>query len=212
MVDADITVKADAEPSPSPAFHLRRRCTRLWRPSAAPSSSAAACVFSNYYSNVWLIFGVLWEARSRLYRRRFLQVNSRWKALDEIYKIYMLFHRSDPQNYSTILSELLKKYRNIPMLMRHCRIFAVCFGKCRNIMQCAVDIWKFENTWKFQIWWNLEIWNHIRNLEFDLLQIWIASPGRAVAAETGRAIAGGKEEREVAGRRGEGQGRELSWI
>ena len=39
-------------------------------------------------------------ARSRLYRRRFLQVNARWKALDEIYKIYIyasyiLLHRSD---------------------------------------------------------------------------------------------------------------------
>ena len=34
-------------------------------------------------------------ARSRLYRRRFLQVNIRWKALDEIYKMYMLLHRSD---------------------------------------------------------------------------------------------------------------------
>ena len=34
-------------------------------------------------------------ARSRLYRRRFLQENIRWKALDEIYKIYMLLHRSD---------------------------------------------------------------------------------------------------------------------
>ena len=37
----------------------------------------------------------LYRARSRLYRRRFLQVNTRWKALDEIYKIYMLLHRSD---------------------------------------------------------------------------------------------------------------------
>ena len=37
----------------------------------------------------------LWEARSRPYRRRFLQVNTRWKALDEIYKIYILLHRSD---------------------------------------------------------------------------------------------------------------------
>ena len=40
-----------------------------------------------------------WRARSRLYRRRLLQVNTRWKALDEIYKIYMrdlhTFHRSD---------------------------------------------------------------------------------------------------------------------
>ena len=34
-------------------------------------------------------------ARSRLYRSQFLQVNIRWKALDEIYKIYMLLHRSD---------------------------------------------------------------------------------------------------------------------
>ena len=34
-------------------------------------------------------------ARSRLYRSRFLQVNIRWKALDEIYKIYMLLHSSD---------------------------------------------------------------------------------------------------------------------
>ena len=37
----------------------------------------------------------LQEARSRLYRRRFLQVNTRWKALDEIYKIYILLRRSD---------------------------------------------------------------------------------------------------------------------
>ena len=37
----------------------------------------------------------LCEARSRLYRRQILQVNVRWKALDEIYKIYMFLHRSD---------------------------------------------------------------------------------------------------------------------
>ena len=37
----------------------------------------------------------LYRARSLLYRRQILQVNSRWKALDEIYKIYMLLHRSD---------------------------------------------------------------------------------------------------------------------
>ena len=34
-------------------------------------------------------------SRSRLYRRQNLQVNIRWKTLDEIYKIYMLLHRSD---------------------------------------------------------------------------------------------------------------------
>ena len=37
----------------------------------------------------------LYSARSLLYRRQILQVNIRWKALDEIYKIYMLLHRSD---------------------------------------------------------------------------------------------------------------------
>ena len=37
----------------------------------------------------------LYEARSLLHRRQFLQENLRWKALDEIYNIYMLLHRSD---------------------------------------------------------------------------------------------------------------------
>ena len=37
----------------------------------------------------------LYRARSLLYRRQILQVNILWKALDEIYKIYMLLHRSD---------------------------------------------------------------------------------------------------------------------
>ena len=36
-----------------------------------------------------------YKARSLLYRRQMLQSNIRWKALDEIYKIYMLLHRSD---------------------------------------------------------------------------------------------------------------------
>ena len=37
----------------------------------------------------------LYKARSLLYRREILQETMRWKALDEIYKIYMLLHRSD---------------------------------------------------------------------------------------------------------------------
>ena len=37
----------------------------------------------------------LYRARSLLHRRQILQKNIRWKALDEIYKIYMLLHRSD---------------------------------------------------------------------------------------------------------------------
>ena len=37
----------------------------------------------------------LYRALSLLYRRQLLQENIRRKALDEIYKIYMLLHRSD---------------------------------------------------------------------------------------------------------------------
>ena len=37
----------------------------------------------------------LYKARSLLYRRQILQKNIRWEALDEIYKICMLLHRSD---------------------------------------------------------------------------------------------------------------------
>ena len=35
------------------------------------------------------------RARSLRYRRQILEENIRWKALDEIYKIYVLLHRSD---------------------------------------------------------------------------------------------------------------------
>lgn len=42
--------------------------------------------------NLWAGY---YRARYRLYRNQMLQENTRWKALDEIYKIYMLLHRSD---------------------------------------------------------------------------------------------------------------------
>ena len=45
--------------------------------------------------NISLIVSKLREARSRLYRRQILQVNIRWKALDEIYKMHIPLHRSD---------------------------------------------------------------------------------------------------------------------
>ena len=69
-------------------------------------------------------FGKLWEARSRLYRSRILQVNTRLKALDEIHKIYQdlmfeiytLLHRSEFKNSAKIV-------------VKHFRIFAVLFSK-----------------------------------------------------------------------------------
>ena len=49
----------------------------------------------------------LYEARSLLYRRQILQENIRWKALDEIYKMYMLLHRSD-LNISEMFVKLVR--------------------------------------------------------------------------------------------------------
>ena len=49
----------------------------------------------------------LCRARSLLYRRQILQVNMRLKARDEIYKIYMLLHRSD----LNILAIFIKHFR-----------------------------------------------------------------------------------------------------
>ena len=51
-------------------------------------------------------------ARSRLYRSRFLQENIRWKALDEIYKIYMLLHRSDLNISANFRHEFLRFFHN----------------------------------------------------------------------------------------------------
>ena len=83
----------------------------------------------------------LYRARSLLYRRQILQVNIRWKALDEIYKIYMLLHRSDlnisekfRQNFSHFFAKIRKiNYFVIfeffslifaQILMKFCRNFA----------------------------------------------------------------------------------------
>ena len=60
------------------------------------------------------------KARSLLYRRQILQENNiqniRWKALDEIYKIYMLLHRSDlniSENFRQTSSHLSANFRKI---------------------------------------------------------------------------------------------------
>ena len=84
----------------------------------------------------------LYQARSLLYRRQILQVNIRWKALDEIYKIYMLLHRSDLNiseknrqtfshftvKFSKILTHFRKKSLNFAQnLIKFCRNFANIF-------------------------------------------------------------------------------------
>ena len=68
--------------------------------AASPQSPSLLLVELNL-SNC-LTLGELWRARSRLYRSRFLQANTRWKSFDEIYQIYIPFHLSD-LNQSTNL-------------------------------------------------------------------------------------------------------------
>ena len=57
----------------------------------------------------------LYGARSILYRRQILQVNIRWKALDESYKIYMLLHRLD-LNISEKFRHFLLAFSTLEML------------------------------------------------------------------------------------------------
>ena len=58
-------------------------------PATAPSAGSRAPMFLlTFFSNFWIIFGKLLEARSRLYRSQILQLNTRLKARDAIYKIY----------------------------------------------------------------------------------------------------------------------------
>ena len=69
----------------------------------------------------------LYRARSLLYRRQILQVNIRWKALDEIYKIYMLLHRSDlniSENFRENVSHFWQKLQKFVIFEFFSLIFA----------------------------------------------------------------------------------------
>ena len=76
----------------------------------------------------------LYKARSLLYRRQILQENIRWKALDEIYKIYMLLHRSDLN-----ISEIFRQ------------TFSHFSAKCCKIYQLS----KKNHCILLRFWWNL---------------------------------------------------------
>ena len=79
----------------------------------------------------------LYKARSLLYRRQILQENIRWKALDEIYKIYMLLHRSDlnvsEKNRQTYSHFSVFCLQNLPIFEKNSLNFAQSLMKfCRN--------------------------------------------------------------------------------
>ena len=91
----------------------------------------------------------LYRARSLLYRRQILQVNIRWKALDEIYKIYMLLHRSDlniSEIFRQIFSHLLvsRSLQNFIIFEFFSLIFAQILMKfCRNFADNLVNVENF---------------------------------------------------------------------
>ena len=74
----------------------------------------------------------LYRARSLLYRRQILQVNIRWKALDEIYKIYMLLHRSDlniSAKFREFFSHLFKILQKTLFFIEFCSEFDEIFSE-----------------------------------------------------------------------------------
>ena len=66
-------------------------------------------------ANFWQILANLERLVLGLYRSRILQVNTRLKALDEIYKIYTLLHRSAFKNWiiQSNFVELFSQFHNL---------------------------------------------------------------------------------------------------
>ena len=99
-------------------------------------------------------------ARSRLYRRRFLQVNTRWKALAEIYTMHSFAPFSNlkifvkncwkfccffKQNFAKFVRNLLNFAKFLP-------IFFGIFPKCSIFLKIAGQFSeKLKNS---KIWWN----------------------------------------------------------
>ena len=90
-----------------------------------------------------------YEARSLLYRRQILQENIRWKALGEIYKIYMLLHRSDlniSEFFRQTFSHFLAKFRFAKM--RYCFILFIDF--CSDVDEILSEFRRyFRKCWNF---------------------------------------------------------------
>ena len=91
----------------------------------------------------------LYRARSLLYRRQILQENIRWKALDEIYKIYMLLHRSDlniSENFRQNFSHFLANFAKFVIFEFFSLIFDQILMKfCRNFADILENVENFRN-------------------------------------------------------------------
>ena len=71
----------------------------------------------------------LYKALSLLYRRQILQENIRWKALDEIYKICMLLHRSDLSYFRKFSSNVFRIFRQNFTKIRYFEFFSSIFAQ-----------------------------------------------------------------------------------
>ena len=77
-----------------------------------------ACTRSSVCDRKCDLWSELWGARSRLYRSRFLQLNTRWKALAEIYTM----HSFAP-------------FSNLKIFVKNCCFFSAFFPKIRKFCQ-----------------------------------------------------------------------------
>ena len=95
----------------------------------------------------------LYRARSLLYRRQMLQVNIRWKALDEIYKIYMFLHRSDlniSENFRQTFSHFSAIFAKFVIFKLFSVIFAQIFIKvCQNFADVLENVEVFRFFFNF---------------------------------------------------------------
>ena len=99
----------------------------------------------------------LYRARSLLYRRQILQVNIRWKALDEIYKIYMLLHRSDLNISENFRQNILHFFEFVFAMFVIFEFFSLIFAQilmkfCRNladILENDKNVEIFRNSKNF---------------------------------------------------------------
>ena len=109
-----------------------------------------------YRTLLWFLIKIikLYKARSLLYRRQILQENIRWKALDEIYKIYMLLHRSDlniseknRQTFSHFLQKFAKFTHFRKMFIEFCSEFDEIL--CMKSKEILSEFRKyFRRCWK----------------------------------------------------------------
>ena len=102
-----------------------------------------------YRTYPWLFspMSKLYRARSLLYRRQILQVNMRWKALDEIYNIYMLLHRSD-LNIPAKLCQTFSHFRQNVSQKRYFSTFFIEFRADFDEILFGSQKWNILEFWK----------------------------------------------------------------